>query len=72
MSALFDFKSFVTTLLLFVCTCTYVKLRAPGLLDAHRTGFRGVFWKAARVGERLSPWVGAACLYMSVQTLFGF
>ena len=72
MSALFDFKSFLTTLLLFICACTYVKLRAPGLLDSHRTGFRGVFWKAARVGERLSPWVSVACAYMSGQTLFGW
>ena len=70
MSALFDFKSFVSTLALFVCACTYVKLRAPGLIDSHRTGFRGVFWKAARVGERLSPFVSALCAYMAVHTLF--
>ncbi len=29
MSALFDFRSFLTVMLLSVCTCTYVKLRAP-------------------------------------------
>jgi hypothetical protein len=23
-----------------------------------------LFWKAARVGERLSPWVAASCLVM--------
>ncbi|KAL8495803.1 hypothetical protein ACS0TY_019780 [Phlomoides rotata] len=26
-----------------------------------RTGFRGVFWKAARMGERPSPWVAVGC-----------
>ena len=64
MSALFDFKSFLVTLLLFICTCTYVKMKAPQLMDSHRTGLRGLFWKAARVGERLSPWVAASCLVM--------
>ena len=29
MSALFDFRSFLTILLLSICSCTYVKLRAP-------------------------------------------
>jgi hypothetical protein len=29
MSALFDFRSFLTVLLLTICTCTYVKMRAP-------------------------------------------
>ena len=59
------------TLLLFICTCTYVKMKAPQLMDSHRTGLRGLFWKAARVGERLSPFVSALCAYMAVQTLFG-
>jgi hypothetical protein len=29
MSALFDFRSFLTVLLLTICTCTYVKMKAP-------------------------------------------
>ena len=29
MSALFDFRSFLTILLLSICSCTYVKMRAP-------------------------------------------
>jgi hypothetical protein len=29
MSALFDFRSFLTVVLLTICTCTYVKMRAP-------------------------------------------
>jgi len=69
MSALFDFKSFLTVVLLSICTCTYVKLLAPNLLDPYRTGFRGLFWKAARIGERLSPWVSICCIIMSISVL---
>ena len=32
--------------------------------------FRGTFWKCARIGERLSPWVSAACVAMGVHILF--
>ena len=70
MSALFDFPSFLTIVLLGVCTATYVKLAYPGLVDAHRTGIRGLVWKAARVGERLSPWVCVACWAMGLYGLF--
>ena len=37
MSALFDFNAFLTVVLLTVCTCAYVKMRAPGTLS-ERTG----------------------------------
>ena len=49
MSALFDFKAFLTVVLLTICTCTYIKGKFPSLLN-DRTGFRGLFWKAARIG----------------------
>eukprot|EP00850_Spirogloea_muscicola_P009426 SM000053S17383 [mRNA] locus=s53:45171:45785:+ [translate_table: standard] len=65
MSALFDFQSFLTVVLLVICTCTYVKINFPRLMD-QKTGFRGFFWKAARIGERLSPWVSVACLTMGL------
>lgn len=29
----------------------------------------GTFWKAARIGERLSPYVSVACLVMGVLAL---
>ena len=64
-------QSFLVTLLLFICTCTYVKMKAPRLVDPYRTGLRGMFWKAARIGERLSPWVAASCLVMAFHTFFG-
>ena len=35
MSALFDFRSFLTVLLLSICSCTYVKLRAPQVCVMH-------------------------------------
>lgn len=31
--------------------------------------FRGLFWKFARVGERLSPWVAVACFGMAISIL---
>ncbi len=37
MSALFDFRSFLTVVLLTICTCTYIKLMRPQLL-AQKTG----------------------------------
>ena len=38
MSALFDFRAFLTVLLLFICTCTFVREKAPQLVDK-RTGY---------------------------------
>ncbi|XP_024367963.1 uncharacterized protein [Physcomitrium patens] len=69
MSALFNFQSFLTVVLLVICTCTYVKIQAPKIMD-QKTGFRGFFWKAARIGERLSPWVGGCCFLMGFTVLF--
>ena len=40
MSALFDFRAFLTVLLLFICTCTFVRAKAPQLVDK-RTGYAG-------------------------------
>ncbi|GLU21825.1 hypothetical protein SLE2022_379400 [Rubroshorea leprosula] len=63
MSALFNFHSFLTVVLLGICTCTFLKMQFPAILE-QRTGFRGFFWKAARIGERLSPWVAMGCFSM--------
>ncbi|KAK9838089.1 hypothetical protein WJX81_000415 [Elliptochloris bilobata] len=68
MSALFDFRAFLTVVLLTICACTFVKARFPKLLS-ERTGFRGLFWKAARIGERLSPWVALGCIIMGFALL---
>jgi len=38
MSALFDFNAFLIVVLLTICTCTYVKTRAPRILSV-KTGW---------------------------------
>jgi len=35
-----------------------------------REGIKGFFWKLSRIGERLSPYVGAGCATMAVYILF--
>ena len=51
MSALFDFQSFLTVVLLFICTCTYYKLINPGGLT-QRTGCGGFFGCSGGGGGR--------------------
>jgi len=70
MSALFNFEALVCTLLLLICTCAYVRSIWSNLLDKNKSGALGIFWKCARVGERLSPYVALCCLYMAFHTLF--
>lgn len=71
MSAIFDFSSLVTVLLLVICTMTYVRALRPSVFDGgltpeevnspqgfkRRSGLRGACWKASRIGERVSPYV---------------
>ncbi|PWN89799.1 DUF1242-domain-containing protein [Acaromyces ingoldii] len=66
MSALFNFSSLLLVILLSICTCTYLRASAPGLIDRNRQGFLGLFYKGARIGERLSPYVSLACIVMAV------
>jgi hypothetical protein len=37
-SALFNFNSFLIVVLLVICTCTYVKMQFPAILN-DRTGY---------------------------------
>jgi hypothetical protein len=30
----------------------------------------GIFWKCARIGERLSPYISMCCIAMAVSTIF--
>ena len=75
-SAIFDFPALLTVLLLFICTCAYLRAATVNsqtkrsFLDEHKHGLTGFAWKAARVGERLSPWVAVACVVMAVHVLF--
>ncbi|CAI9740735.1 Hypothetical predicted protein [Octopus vulgaris] len=49
MSALFNFQSLLTVVLLVICTCTYLRAFFPALLDKNKQGFLGTFWKCARI-----------------------
>mmetsp|Transcript_5318 Transcript_5318/g.7306 ORF Transcript_5318/g.7306 Transcript_5318/m.7306 type:complete len:84 (+) Transcript_5318:51-302(+) len=81
MSAIFDFSSLLTVLLLLICTCAYIRDMRPAIFDGgavqepgkrvmKRPGIPGVLWKLSRIGERLSPYVGASCAIMAVHLLF--
>lgn len=52
--------------LLLICTCAYAHSVFPGIMDRNKDGVFGIFWKCARVGERLSPWVSIGCVCMAV------
>uniref|UniRef100_F7EGZ2 Protein kish n=1 Tax=Ornithorhynchus anatinus TaxID=9258 RepID=F7EGZ2_ORNAN len=69
-SAIFNFQSLLTVILLLICTCAYIRSLAPSLLDKNKTGVLGVFWKCARIGERKSPYVAVCCIVMAFSILF--
>ncbi|GKY90522.1 hypothetical protein MPSEU_000025900 [Mayamaea pseudoterrestris] len=79
MSALFDLSSLLTVLLLGICTCTYIRELRPAIFDPplppdgspiKREGILGFLWKLSRIGERVSPYVGACCAIMAIHGLF--
>jgi hypothetical protein len=72
MSAIFSFSSWITVCLLFICASTFLHrtFQKPWKYgDPQTKGFTGVFWKAARIGERLSPWISILCLLMAIHAL---
>ncbi|EQC28501.1 hypothetical protein SDRG_13829 [Saprolegnia diclina VS20] len=61
--------------LLFICTCTYIRMKFPTLFDrgqlpGKHEGLTGLCWKASRIGERKSEWVAGMLLAMAVHRLF--
>lgn len=81
MSALFDFPSLLVVILLFVCSMTYLRTLYPSIFSSPdpnnagqsvvlKSGIKGFCWKASRIGERLSPYVGASCVLMAIHILF--
>lgn len=74
LSALFSFSSWLTVILLTICASTFLHGKwgfGPYQFgDPQTKGFQGIFWKAARVGERLSPWVSAGCMLMAIHAIF--
>ncbi|XP_053557443.1 protein kish-A isoform X1 [Bombina bombina] len=69
-SAIFNFQSLLTVILLLICTCAYIRALFPNLLDKNKTGILGIFWKCARIGERKSPYVAVCCVVMAFSILF--
>mmetsp|Transcript_21265 Transcript_21265/g.46092 ORF Transcript_21265/g.46092 Transcript_21265/m.46092 type:complete len:84 (-) Transcript_21265:471-722(-) len=81
MSAIFDFSSLLTVILLIICTCAYLREMRPTIFDGGKTlqpgdtrlkrsGVTGFCWKMSRIGERLSPYVGVSCAVMAIHLLF--
>lgn len=76
MSALFDFPSLLVVILLVICAATYARSLRKNIFTNstdqrfQHSGFNGIAWKAARVGERLSPWISASCIVGAVYVLF--
>jgi len=38
-SAIFNFQSLLTVILLLICTCAYIRALTPTLLDKNKTGY---------------------------------
>ncbi|KAF2471684.1 DUF1242-domain-containing protein [Lindgomyces ingoldianus] len=72
MTALFNFQSLLLVILLTICTSTYAHYVFPGIMDRNKDNYVvSVFWKCARVGERLSPYVSLACVVMAASKFMG-
>ncbi|KAF2026302.1 DUF1242-domain-containing protein, partial [Setomelanomma holmii] len=71
-TALFNFQSLLLVILLTICTSTYAHYVFPGIIDRNKDNyFVAPFWKAARVGERMSPYVSIACVVMAALEFMG-
>ncbi|XP_006839479.1 PREDICTED: protein kish-A-like [Chrysochloris asiatica] len=70
MSAVFNFQSLLTVILLLICTCAYIQSLTPSVLDRNKTGLLGIFWKCARIGERKGLYVEVCCIVMVFSILF--
>ena len=63
-------SSIMVSLVLSICTCTYLRPRFPGYIHPKLPGWYGALGRFAVVGDRLSPLVSALCVVMAVVTLF--
>ncbi|KOO20800.1 conserved small protein, partial [Chrysochromulina tobinii] len=69
-SALFNFKSFLIVILLFICASTYLRQQRPSMFVEKKPGLFGLVYKASVIGTRLSPYVSLSCILMGVWNLF--
>ena len=67
-AALFSFDAALLCILLFICTCTYLRPHV-GFIQANKHGFSSVFYKATVIGDRLSPVVSIGCVIMAFRVL---
>ncbi|EIM22856.1 DUF1242-domain-containing protein, partial [Wallemia mellicola CBS 633.66] len=65
-TALFNFQSLLLVIILLICTCAYIRATFTGLIDKNKTGVLGTFYKCARIGERLSPYVAISAIIMAI------
>ncbi|XP_052014860.1 protein kish-A-like [Apodemus sylvaticus] len=70
MSAIFNFQSLVTVILLLISTRAYIRSLGPSILDRNKTGLLGIFWKCTRIGEHKRPYVAVCCIVMAFSILF--
>ncbi|PRQ30050.1 putative protein kish [Rosa chinensis] len=71
-STIIKFNLYFAVVLLTITLCTYLKMYIPKIFEERKPGFEGIPWKAARIGERLSPWIAAGCLISSISIMFTF
>uniref|UniRef100_A0A182NFN6 Protein kish n=1 Tax=Anopheles dirus TaxID=7168 RepID=A0A182NFN6_9DIPT len=69
-SALFNFQSLLSVLLLLICTCTYLRSLFPSIVDRNKTGMLGLFWKFARVAFLHFVVVVSSSLSLLVKSAF--
>jgi hypothetical protein len=82
MSAIFSLYSLTKILLLLICSCTYVHLQWPSILEKYnpitnkgnpnaknKNSILSLFWKLARIGERASFYVSALLFAFGVSQL---
>ncbi|CAO2609472.1 Protein kish-A [Lemmus lemmus] len=65
MSAIFNFQSLLTVILMLICLCAYSQSHVPSLVDRNKTGLLGIFWKCVQTGEHKSPYVALCFTVMT-------
>ncbi|KAM9577313.1 protein kish-A-like [Trichechus inunguis] len=70
MSAIFNFQSLLTVILLLICTCAYIRSLTLSVLDRNKTELLGIFWMCTRIGEWKSLYVAECCIVMAFNILF--
>ncbi|XP_035885634.1 protein kish-A-like [Phyllostomus discolor] len=70
MSAIFNFQSLLTVILLLIHTCAYIPSLTPSLLDRNKAGLLGVLWKCTGTREQKRPSIAVCYRVMAFSILF--